>query len=94
MASLDLKRIIEKSKSFYGSSNVSDKEFLGEDLFLTVWNCKEYLIEDVGTEFIVETLRNGNDISENDKVRIFDKVLNTWMERIENKLNERNAENG
>ena len=58
------------------------------------WNAFMYLIENVGVSFIINTLRNGSDISNEDKVKIFDKVLNDWMEEVFKNINGRNQVNG
>lgn len=82
MAKLDLQRIIQRNKEFLDSNNMTNEEFLGDGLFETVWNSKGYLIEDVGVSFIINTLRNGSDISDEDKVKIFNATINDWMNEV------------
>lgn len=94
MENTDFKKITERNKEFLGVKNLTDEEFLGEGLFESVWNSKGYLIENVGVSFIINTLRNGSDISNEDKVKIFDKVLNDWMEEVFKNINGRNQVNG
>ena len=94
MENTDFKNITERNKEFLGAKNLTDEEFLGEGLFENVWNSKGYLIENVGVSFIINTLRNGSDISNEDKVKIFDKVLNDWMEEVFKNINGRNQVNG
>lgn len=94
MENTDFKKITERNKEFLGAKNLTDEEFLGEGLFESVWNSKGYLIENVGVSFIINTLRNGSDISNEDKVKIFDKVLNDWMEEVFKNINGRNQING
>ena len=89
MAKLDLQRIIQRNKEFLDSNNMTNEEFLGEGLFETVWNSKGYLIEDVGVSFIINTLRNGSDITNEDKVKIFDATINDWMNEVFKELSKR-----
>ena len=89
MAKLDLQRIIKRNKEFLDSNNMTNEEFLGEGLFETVWNSKGYLIEDVGVSFIINTLRNGSDITNEDKVKIFDATINDWMNEVFKELSKR-----
>lgn len=94
MAALDLKRIIERNKEYFGSEQMTNEEFLADGLFETVWNSKGYLIEDVGVSFILNTLRNGSDITNEDKVKIFDAVLNDWMKEVFKEINWSKKNNG
>ena len=89
MAKLDLQRIIQRNKEFLDSNNMTNEEFLGDGLFETVWNSKGYLIEDVGVSFILNTLRNGSDISDEDKVKIFNATINDWMNEVFKELSKR-----
>lgn len=89
MANLDLQRIIQRNKEFLDSNNMTNEEFLGDGLFETVWNSKGYLIEDVGVSFIINTLRNGSDISDEDKVKIFNATINDWMNEVFKELSKR-----
>lgn len=89
MAKLDLQRIIQRNKEFLDSNNMTNEEFLGDGLFETVWNSKGYLIEDVGVSFIINTLRNGSDISDEDKVKIFNATINDWMNEVFKELSKR-----
>lgn len=89
MAKLDLQRIIQRNKEFLDSNNMTNEEFLGDGLFETVWNSKGYLIEDVGVSFIINTLRNGSDISDEDKVKIFNTTINDWMNEVFKELSKR-----
>lgn len=89
MAKLDLQRIIQRNKEFFDSNNMTNEEFLGDGLFETVWNSKGYLIEDVGVSFIINTLRNGSDISDEDKVKIFNATINDWMNEVFKELSKR-----
>ena len=91
---LDLKKILLKNKEILYSENMKDEDFLGKGLFEKVWNSEGYLIENVGVEFIVETLRNKSPLSDEDKVRIFDNVMNEWMEEVYRILNKRTINNG
>lgn len=94
MAALDLKRIIERNKEYFGSYQMTNEEFLDDGLFETVWNSKGYLIEDVGVSFILNTLRNGSNITNEDKVKIFDAVLNDWMKEVFKEINWSKKNNG
>ena len=89
MAKLDLQRIIQRNKEFLDSNNMTNEEFLGDGLFETVWDSKGYLIEDVGVSFILNTLRNGSDISDEDKVKIFNATINDWMNEVFKELSKR-----
>lgn len=89
MAKLDLQRIIQRNKEFLDSNNMTNEEFLGDGLFETVWNSKGYLIENVGVSFILNTLRNGSDISDEDKVKIFNATINDWMNEVFKELSKR-----
>ena len=89
MAKLDLQRIIQRNKEFLDSNNMTNEEFLGDGLFETVRNSKGYLIEDVGVSFILNTLRNGSDISDEDKVKIFNATINDWMNEVFKELSKR-----
>lgn len=89
MAKLDLQRIIQRNKEFLDSNNMTNEEFLGDGLFETVLNSKGYLIEDVGVSFIINTLRNGSDISDEDKVKIFNATINDWMNKVFKELSKR-----
>ena len=89
MAKLDLQRIIQRNKEFLDSNNMTNEEFLGDGLFETVLNSKGDLIEDVGVSFIINTLRNGSDISDEDKVKIFNATINDWMNKVFKELSKR-----
>lgn len=95
MATQDLHSIIEKSKEFLGLKNMTDEKFLSECRSIErFWNSNSFLIENVGASFITNVLYNGSNISDEDKVKIVDSVLNDWTEEMEKNIKSRKQNNG
>jgi hypothetical protein len=95
MATQDLHSIIEKSKEFLGLKNMTDEKFLSECRSIErFWNSNSLLIENVGASFITNVLYNGSNISDEDKVKIVDAVLNDWTEEMEKNIKSRKQNNG